>query len=72
MDAFDAYLIGEQQIWGVTNGEVYKWKCLWRMLTVKFDLEPLPYEGECFILGGVIKNKGLTCHAIANENKLFH
>jgi len=54
MDASDAKLIAEQEIWAATNtyqknyafdyanGDVYKWKRRWRILTQKFDLKPLP------------------------------
>jgi len=65
-------LIPEQEIWASpnpyqenyafhhANGDVYKWKCHWRILAQKFDLEPLPYEGEGFSLDEAMKDKGLV------------
>jgi hypothetical protein len=40
------------------NGEVFKWKCLWRIIAEKFDLKSLPHEGEGFILVEAMKDKG--------------
>ena len=83
MDASDAKLITEQEIWvainpyqknqafDYANGDVYKWKCHQRILARKFDLKPLPYEGECFRLAEAMKKNGVVCHAIVNENKLL-
>lgn len=82
MNASDAELITEQEIWVATdpyaknqafnyaNGDVYKWKHLWGILAEKFDLDPLPYEGEGFSLVEAMKDKNLVWDAIVNENKL--
>jgi len=82
MDASDADLIAEQEIWAATdpyaknqafnctNGDVVKWKHLWRIIAEKFDLEALPYEGEGFSLAEAMKDKGPVWDAIVQENKL--
>jgi len=82
MDASDAELIAEQEIWAATdsyaknqafncaNGDVYKWKHLWRIIAEKFDLESLPHEGEGFSLVEAMKDKGPVWDAIVGENKL--
>ncbi|KAH9310591.1 hypothetical protein KI387_025626, partial [Taxus chinensis] len=58
MDVSDAELIAEQEIWAatepyaknqafnITNGDVFKWKKLWKLMAEKFELEVLPYDGE--------------------------
>jgi len=81
-DMSDADLIAEQEIWAATdpyaknqafnciNGDVFKWKHLWGIIAEKFDLEPLPYQGEGFSLAETMKDKGLVWDAIVRENKL--
>eukprot|EP00253_Pinus_taeda_P031333 PITA_31333 len=82
MDASDADLIAEQEIWAATdpyaknqafncaNGDVFKWKRLWRIIAEKFDLEPLSFDGEGFNLAEAMKDKGPVWDAIVRENKL--
>ena len=65
------YPYPKNQAFNYTNGDVYKWKCLCRLLPYKFDLEPLPYEGEGFSLVEVMKDKSSVWDAIVNENKLL-
>eukprot|EP01018_Ginkgo_biloba_P015825 Gb_22743 [translate_table: standard] len=82
MDVSGAELIAEQEIWAATdsyaknqafncsNGDVFKWKQLWRLIAEKFHLEMLPYEGEGFSLAEEMKDKGPIWDAIVKENKL--
>ncbi|KAH9310596.1 hypothetical protein KI387_025631, partial [Taxus chinensis] len=83
MDASDAELIAEQQIWAAidpyaknqafncVNGDVFKWKKLWKLMAEKFELEVLPYEGEGFSLAEAMKDKGPVWDAIVKENNLY-
>ncbi|GLJ30634.1 hypothetical protein SUGI_0606580 [Cryptomeria japonica] len=82
MGVSDAELIAEQEIWAATepcaknqafnctNGDVVKWKKLWKQIAEKFELEMLPYEGEGFSLAEAMKDKGPIWEAIVKENNL--
>ncbi|GMN37726.1 hypothetical protein TIFTF001_007062 [Ficus carica] len=83
-DASDADLIAEHQIWAAvdpnakneafncSNGDVYKWKQLWKVLAEQFDLE---YE-ECsdgderLTLEEMMKDKSEVWDQIVKENDL--
>ncbi|GMN37838.1 hypothetical protein TIFTF001_007142 [Ficus carica] len=84
MDASDADLIAEQQIWAAvdpnakneayncSNGDVFKWKQLWKVLAEQFELE---YEedfedGEKLTLEEMMKDKGEVWDQIVKENGL--
>lgn len=84
LDASDADLIAEQEIWAAvdpkakneafncSNGDVFKWKHLWRVLAEKFELE---YEefidgSERLSLVEMMKDKGEVWDKIVKENGL--
>ncbi|GMN37835.1 hypothetical protein TIFTF001_007135 [Ficus carica] len=83
-DASDADLIAEQEIWAAvdpnvkneafncSNGDLLKWKHLWKVLAEKFEVE---YEefvdgGERLTLGEMMKDKGEVWDQIVKESGL--
>ncbi|GLJ15411.1 hypothetical protein SUGI_0252970 [Cryptomeria japonica] len=60
----------QNQAFNCTNGDVVKWKKLWKQIAEKFELEMLPYEGEGFSLAEAMKDKGPIWEAIVKENNL--
>jgi len=63
-------LYAKNQAFNCSNGDVFKWKRLWRIIAENFDLEPLKYEGEGFSLAEAMKDKGPVWDAIVRENNL--
>lgn len=82
MDASDAELIAEQQIWAcveangknqafnVTNGDVFRWKKLWTFLAEKLGVEPADYDGRGFSMAEEMKDKSGVWEEIVKENGL--
>ena len=82
MDASDAELIAEQQIWAcveangknqafnVTNGDVFRWKKLWTFLAEKLGVEPGDYDGRGFSMAEEMKDKSGVWEEIVKENGL--
>ena len=81
--ASDADLIAEQQIWAVVepsarneafncnNGDVFKWRHLWKVLAEKFGIENYGFEeGEKVSLVDLMKDKGSVWDEIVRENQL--
>ncbi|PIA33068.1 hypothetical protein AQUCO_04200074v1 [Aquilegia coerulea] len=81
-DASDADLIAEHQIWAsvadqhakneafnCTNGDVFKWKHLWKVLGEQFGVECAEFE-EGISLQELMKDKGPVWDEIVKENKL--
>ena len=81
--ASDADLIAEQQIWAVmdpnarneafncSNGDVFKWKHLWKELDGQFGIENYGFaESEKVSLVELMKDKGPVWDEIVRENKL--
>ena len=82
--ASDADLIAEQQIWAAVdsygqneafncnNGDVFKWKHLWKELAEQFGIEDYGFEekGEEMRLGELMKEKGDVWDEIVRENGL--
>ncbi|KAK1553564.1 hypothetical protein Q3G72_000468 [Acer saccharum] len=80
----DADLIAEQQIWATvdpnakneafncSNGDVFKWKHLWKVLAEQFDIESYGLEegGERVKLEEIMKGKEAVWEEIVRENKL--
>ncbi|KAL5728675.1 Delta(4)-3-oxosteroid 5beta-reductase [Ranunculus cassubicifolius] len=87
-DASDADLIAEQEIWAAldpnaknesfntVNGDVFKWKHLWKILGEQFDVEVSGYEegtpsleelmkGKDAIWDEIVKEKGLSPHPLS-------
>ncbi|KAK7814773.1 3-oxo-Delta(4,5)-steroid 5-beta-reductase [Quercus suber] len=70
--ALDVDLIAEQQIWVVVdpnarnevfncnNGDVFKWRHLWKVLADKFGIENYGFEGEKVSMVELMKDKGLV------------
>lgn len=82
-DASDADLIAEQEIWAsvdggakneafnISNGDVFKWKALWRVLAEQFEVEEAEFdedgrfsmaeamEGKERVWAEMVKEKGL-------------
>ena len=83
-DASDADLIAEQHIWAAvdpyarneafncSNGDVFKWKELWKILAAQFEVEFEGYDGEDgrFRLDEKMKGKDEIWEAIVKENEL--
>ncbi|KAG5543543.1 hypothetical protein RHGRI_016320 [Rhododendron griersonianum] len=82
--ASDADLIAEQQIWAavdpygknevfnISDGDVYKWKHLWRILAEQFEVEYEEFDEreERVSLGEMMKDKGPVWDQIVRENGL--
>ncbi|XP_078430316.1 NAD(P)-binding Rossmann-fold superfamily protein [Wolffia australiana] len=83
-DASDADLVAEQQIWAAvdpfarneafncSNGDVFKWKQLWKALAEQYGIGFEGYVGEegRFSLEEAMKDKGPVWEAIVRENQL--
>ncbi|GAB2219328.1 hypothetical protein Droror1_Dr00006963 [Drosera rotundifolia] len=82
-DASDADLAAEQQIWAAvhengkneaficSNGDVFRWKHLWRVLAEQFEVEYVNYEEEFDItLEELMKDKGEVWDEIVEKNGL--
>ncbi|KAJ0026274.1 hypothetical protein Pint_08678 [Pistacia integerrima] len=83
--ASDADLIAEHQIWAAVdpyarnevfncnNGDVFKWKHLWKVLAEQFGIEEYGFEeGERVKLEEIMKGKEAVWEEIVNENQLQH
>ncbi|KAJ0454000.1 putative (S)-8-oxocitronellyl enol synthase [Helianthus annuus] len=83
-DVSDARVLAEQQIWAsvtdkanneafnCTNGDVFTWKMIWRVLCDAFDIEFVPFdEKEEFDLVEFMKDKGEVWDRIVEENGLY-
>ncbi|XP_016207290.1 3-oxo-Delta(4,5)-steroid 5-beta-reductase-like [Arachis ipaensis] len=81
--ASDANLIAEQHVWGavdararneafnVSNGDVFRWKHLWKVLAEKFGIEEHGFvEGSSLRLSELMKDKGGVWDEIVKKNKL--
>ncbi|KAL5706943.1 Delta(4)-3-oxosteroid 5beta-reductase [Ranunculus cassubicifolius] len=80
-DASDADLIAEQEIWAAidpnarneafntVNGDVFKWKHLWKVLAEQFDVEVAEFE-EGLHLQDLMKDKGPVWDQIVKEKGL--
>ncbi|KAK2452614.1 NineTeen Complex (NTC) component [Trifolium repens] len=82
----DANLIAEQHIWGAvdpntkneafncSNGDVFKWKHLWKVLADKFGIEDYEFEeeGSELRLTDMMKDKGGVWEEIVRENGLLN
>jgi nucleoside-diphosphate-sugar epimerase len=83
--ASDANLIAEQHIWGAvdpnakneafncSNGDVFKWKHLWKVLADKFGIEDYEFEeeGSELRLTEMMKDKDGVWEEIVRENGLL-
>ncbi|XP_024966166.1 3-oxo-Delta(4,5)-steroid 5-beta-reductase-like [Cynara cardunculus var. scolymus] len=84
-DASDADLIAEHQIWAavdpiakneafnISNGDVFKWKHLWKILAEQFEVENGGFreDGEKKSLGEMMKDKGGVWDEIVKEKGLL-
>nr|ASK39428.1 Iridoid Synthase [Swertia mussotii] len=82
--ASDADLIAEHQIWAsvdpyakneaynCSNGDLFKWKSLWKVLAEQFDLEYVEFdENQDYVsLAERMKDKGPVWDEIVKQNKL--
>ncbi|PON91069.1 NAD(P)-binding domain containing protein [Trema orientale] len=81
--ASDADLIAEQQIWAAVdpygqneafncnNGDIFRWKQLWKALAEQFGIEDYGFEeGEGLRLAELMKEKGPVWDVIVRENEL--
>lgn len=80
-EASDADLIAEHQIWAsvdpyakneafnCTNGDVFKWKHMWKVLGDQFGLEPAEFE-EGLSLQEMMKDKAPVWDQIVKEKEL--
>ncbi|CAH1435794.1 unnamed protein product [Lactuca virosa] len=83
-DASDARVLAEQQIWAAvtdkaknqafncTNGDVFTWKQLWRVLCDVFDVKFVTFdENDEFDFVDYMKDKGEVWDRIVEENGLY-
>ncbi|KAL8122255.1 (S)-8-oxocitronellyl enol synthase ISY1-like [Apium graveolens] len=81
--ASDADLIAEQEIWAAvdprakneafncSNGDVFKWKHLWKVLAEQFEVECGEFEdGDRLTLLELMKDKGSVWDEIVKQNSL--
>ncbi|XP_027355628.1 3-oxo-Delta(4,5)-steroid 5-beta-reductase-like isoform X1 [Abrus precatorius] len=81
--ASDADLIAEQHIWAAVdpyarneafncnNGDVFRWKHLWKVLAEQFGIEDYGFEeGSNLRLSELMKDKGSVWDEIVRENQL--
>ncbi|KAK4855826.1 hypothetical protein QYF36_011320 [Acer negundo] len=79
-DVSDARVLAQQHIWAAvtargknqafncTNGDVFTWKSLWKVLCDIFDLEYVPLdENDEFDIVGMMKNKGKVWDEIVEK-----
>nr|AHI88616.2 progesterone 5-beta-reductase [Capsella bursa-pastoris] len=79
----DADLIAEQQIWAAvdpyagneafncSNGDVFKWKHMWKVLAEQFGIEEFGFEeGKNVGLGKMMEGKERVWEEIVKENQL--
>ncbi|GJS55767.1 3-oxo-delta(4,5)-steroid 5-beta-reductase-like protein [Tanacetum coccineum] len=84
-DMSDARVLAEQQIWAsvtdkaknqafnCTNGDVFTWKMLWKVLCDVFDVEFVPFdEQEEFDFADFLKDKGEVWDEIVKTNGLYN
>ncbi|XP_010271744.1 PREDICTED: 3-oxo-Delta(4,5)-steroid 5-beta-reductase-like [Nelumbo nucifera] len=81
-DASDADMIAEHQIWAsvdpyakneafnCSNGDVFKWKHLWKVLGEQFGVEELMMEEGGLSLEEMMKDKGPVWDEIVREKEL--
>lgn len=84
--ASDADLIAEHHIWAAVdpyakneafncnNGDVFRWKHLWKVLAEQFGIEEYGFdgdEGERLRLTETMRNKGVVWEEIVRENQLL-
>ncbi|KAM0022683.1 putative delta(4)-3-oxosteroid 5-beta-reductase [Helianthus debilis subsp. tardiflorus] len=83
-DMSDARVLAEQQIWAsvtdkakneafnCTNGDVFTWKMIWKVLCDTFGVEFVPFdEKEKFDFVDFMKDKGEIWDGIVEENGLY-
>lgn len=82
--ASDADLIAEQHIWAavdpyarneafnINNGDVFRWKHLWKVLAEQFGIEEYGFDGvgERLKLTEIMRDKGGVWEEIVRENQL--
>ncbi|XP_061354249.1 3-oxo-Delta(4,5)-steroid 5-beta-reductase-like isoform X1 [Gastrolobium bilobum] len=81
--ASDADLIAEQHIWAAvdpyaknesfncSNGDVFKWKHLWKVLAEQFGIDDYGFEEDSHLrLSEMMKDKGPVWDEIVRENQL--
>ncbi|KAJ0681899.1 putative oxidoreductase [Helianthus annuus] len=80
-DCSDADLVAEQQIWAaidphakneaynVSNGDLFKWKHLWKVLGEQFEVENGGFDGR-FSMVEMMRDKGSVWDEIVRENGL--
>ncbi|GAB2292150.1 NineTeen Complex (NTC) component [Dionaea muscipula] len=81
-DVSDADLVAEQQIWAAvnkngknqvfncSNGDVFRWKHLWRILAEQFEVELAEFEDLNITLEELMKDKGQVWEEIIAKHGL--
>ncbi|XP_056692132.1 (S)-8-oxocitronellyl enol synthase ISY1-like [Spinacia oleracea] len=82
-EAGDADLVAEQQIWAsldnkgkkqafnCSNGDLFKWKDLWKVLAEEFEVKFLEFEEESNSLEEMMREKGPVWDEIVQEKDLL-
>lgn len=84
-DMSDARVLAEQHIWAAvtaraknqtfncTNGDVFTWKSLWKVICEVFGVEFVPFdEHDEFDFVGMMKQKGKVWDEIVEQNGLYN
>jgi nucleoside-diphosphate-sugar epimerase len=81
-DASDAELIAEQEIWAcvepaarnqalnISNGDVFKWKKLWKLMADRFGMEVAEYDGQALKLAEVMDGKDAVWEEVVKQHSL--
>ncbi|CAM6112581.1 unnamed protein product [Calypogeia fissa] len=82
-DASNSDLIAEQEIWAATdpkaknqayntvNGDVFKWKKVWKSVAEKLGMEFVPFNGQPIKLGEIMKDKEPVWDKLVKEHGLY-
>lgn len=82
-EAADADLVAEQQIWAAldpqgkrqvfncSNGDLFKWKDLWKVLAEEFELKYLDFEEGSKSLEEMMRDKGPVWDQIVQDKELL-
>jgi hypothetical protein len=62
---------GKNEAFNCNNGDVFKWKHLWKVLAERFGIEKYEFEeGKKISLAKMMKDKGDVWEEIVRENQL--
>lgn len=63
----------KNEAFNCSNGDVFKWKHLWKVLAERFEIDDYGFEeGSELRLSEMMKDKGGVWEEIVRENELLH